>query len=386
MPDPAPAPAAASTFSDFARVIDHAVYRPLPEDWWIGATDVVGSTEAIARGRYKSVNMAGASAISAIMNALGGATFPFAFGGDGAILALAHEHRDEAARALARTARWSIERLGLELRAALIPLGDIRKAGHDVLVAHFAPSPAVSYAMFAGGGVEWADEQMKSGRYAVAPAPSGSRPDLSGLSCRWKPIAARNGVMLSVIVRRAPGVGEDDFSAAIDAAVSLMDGGRGRPVPASGPDFGPPWAGFELEASATAPDPAPPWFRLKLLTWRSFAWLVVKSGLTVAGFNGDRYRRQTALNSDFRKFQDGLNMTIDCTDEEARRIEAALDRFRRQGVIRFGTFRQSDALMTCIVPSYSHDGHFHFIDGAGGGYAEAARVMKQSIAKGRRHP
>jgi hypothetical protein len=32
--------------------------------------------------------------------------------------------------------------------------------------------------------------------------------------------------------------------------------------------------------------------------------------------------------------------------------------------------------MTCIVPSYTADNHFHFIDGAEGGYAEAARRLK----------
>ena len=48
-------------FEGFANVMDPARYRPLPDDWLIGLTDVVDSTKAIAAGRYKSVNTAGAS-------------------------------------------------------------------------------------------------------------------------------------------------------------------------------------------------------------------------------------------------------------------------------------------------------------------------------------
>ena len=89
--------------------------------------------------------------------------------------------------------------LQLNLRAALVPMRDIRAGGLDVRVARFKVSPDVSYAMFAGGGASWAEAQMKAGEYAIEPAPSGTRPDLTGLSCRWNPIEARNGEIVSII-------------------------------------------------------------------------------------------------------------------------------------------------------------------------------------------
>ena len=42
--------------------------------------------------------------------------------------------------------------------------------------------------------------------------------------------------------------------------------------------------------------------------------------------------------------------------------------------------RQSAALMTCIVPSIADDHHVHFVDGARGGYASAARRLKQGAS------
>ena len=60
-------------FRGFDRLMDPALYSALPEDWSIGVADVVESTKAIAAARYKAVNMAGASVIAAVTNALDGA-------------------------------------------------------------------------------------------------------------------------------------------------------------------------------------------------------------------------------------------------------------------------------------------------------------------------
>jgi hypothetical protein len=38
--------------------------------------------------------------------------------------------------------------------------------------------------------------------------------------------------------------------------------------------------------------------------------------------------------------------------------------------------RQRAALITCIVPSFMERDHIHFVDGASGGYAAAAAVLK----------
>lgn len=66
----------------FAQVADPSRFMPLPDDWVIGVSDVVDSTGAIAAGRYKAVNLAGAATISAVANALGGRLSLFVFGGE----------------------------------------------------------------------------------------------------------------------------------------------------------------------------------------------------------------------------------------------------------------------------------------------------------------
>ena len=61
-----------AVFRGFSSVMDPALYAALPDDWSIGIADIVESTKAIAEARYKAVNMAGASVIAAVTNALEG--------------------------------------------------------------------------------------------------------------------------------------------------------------------------------------------------------------------------------------------------------------------------------------------------------------------------
>src|SRR5882672_8137927 len=160
-------------FRGFASLMDPSLYSALPDDWSIGVADIVESTRAIAEARYKAVNMAGASVIAAVTNALEGREFPFVFGGDGASFAVPPDDLARAREALAATAIWVDESLDLVMRVALVPMAAVRAQGLDVHVARFGPSPNLSYAMFSGGGLGWAEAAMKRAEFAVAKAPPG---------------------------------------------------------------------------------------------------------------------------------------------------------------------------------------------------------------------
>ena len=55
------------SFDAFERVVDPSVFEAVASDSFVCLSDIVSSTAAIAEGRYKAVNMAGAAMISAIM-------------------------------------------------------------------------------------------------------------------------------------------------------------------------------------------------------------------------------------------------------------------------------------------------------------------------------
>jgi Protein of unknown function (DUF3095) len=369
-------------FEEFEGVADGDNYRPLPDSWVLATADIVGSTKAIASGRYKAVNMAGASVISAILNSVGRRDLPFVFGGDGAFVAIPGSAIEQTRQALAAVKTWVGEELQLELRTAIVPMSDIRAQGLDVRVARFQASSEIAYAMFTGGGASWAEAQMKSGNFAVAAAPPGTRPDLTGLSCRWNPIEAHHGEIVSIIAIPG-GAGTDaafqELVSDVVALASQQERG-GHPVPAGGPDIGFPPRGMEYEARAAAPKGKRLWAKIVILAQVVLTLVFDRLNRPLGGFDPKLYKSDVSRNSDFRKFDDGLKMTIDVGGEVLMKIESRLESGAKAGVCRYGLHRQNSALMTCIVPSPMTRDHMHFIDGAAGGYAMASSNLKARYA------
>ena len=361
-------------FEGFDRLVDADLYRPLPATWQVGLADIVSSTQAIAAGGYKAVNMAGASVITAVANAIGTPDFPFVFGGDGASFAVPADCVARAREALAASIVYVRDELALTLRAAMVGVSGIREQGLDVRIARFAPSPNVSYAMFSGGGLAWAERRMKQGAFAVAPAVAGSRPDLTGLSCRFESVPASRGVIVSLLVMPAQGEATPEFWTLLIALLDLTGDNKqaGRPVLRDSLRVKWPPSGLELEARARRKRGQPLWIERLNVAMRSLlSAMLFRFAVPFGRFRPDVYLGELVENSDFRKYDDGLRMTLDCSQDLADKIEGLLADSARRGIARYGLHRQSDALVTCFTPSLFGK-HFHFIDGAAGGYAMAA--------------
>ena len=129
--------------------------------------------------------------------------------------------------------------------------------------------------------------------------------------------------------------------------------------------------------------------RLKAALLYALGYFAYRVRLKAGDFDMNTYMASITTNADFRKFDDGLRMTLDCSpafaDELERRLSAAAD------YAQYGTFRQDNALLTCFVPTTENIGvasttssdtlrHIHFVDGAGGGYTMAAKAMKTRAA------
>jgi hypothetical protein len=364
--------------AEFSAVLDQGSYRRAPDDWLIAVTDVVSSRNAIAQGRYKAVNMAGVGVISALMNALGKHALPYIFSGDGAAAICAPQDREIVADTLARMVAWAREELDLELRAALIPVAAIRAEGYDLLVQAVRVSDSITNFAFHGGGLSRAEALMKAGKYAIPAAAAGSRPDLTGLSCRWSPITPTDGKIVSIIAESASGA-EERFSEVAQrllALIGMQMVGDGSPMPKEGPIGAWPPEGLGLEARAR-PEGYPLWLRkIGLYFWTLWAWFVFRFEINIGSFNARKYRQFTSLNTDYRKFQDGLRVTASLGDSELAGLTDFLEGERIAKNLRYGLCVQDSAILTCYVPSVMSDEHFHFLDGAGGGYAGAAENMK----------
>ena len=216
------------------RTFDEAHYRAAPDDWALVLTDIVGSTQAIAEGRHKTVNFVAAMAIAAARNLCAPESIPFLFGGDGAVLMVPPQHQPAVRQALARVRGAAWREHGLRLRVGMVPVSALRTQGCDVRVARYEPTPGNSFGVFAGGGVSVLEDAIRGRAWpelgALAEVPEilddGVPVDLSGLSCRWAPLQSQHGKMLTLILHDA------DDPGAVYAEVMRLAGQDGDPRPA----------------------------------------------------------------------------------------------------------------------------------------------------------
>jgi hypothetical protein len=379
--------------TDLDAALDPARYEAAPADWRLVITDIERSTEAIAHGRQKTVNMIAASCIAAVRNACVGQEIPFAFGGDGATLLVPPDRVDAALAALAGV-RASARTAGLVLRVGAMAVGDLRALGHGVLVARYEAAPGIIFAMFRGGGVAFLDRVLKGNEpeppacLIRAPA-EGAAPDLTGLSCRFEPIASRGGRTVSLV---AAMLGEhEDYRPVLSKVLEIASVNARPTSPATlAAAFSRTWLPnrknieMELDVLGAGDGTSRLRRRLSIVGGWLAAQVSLRLGIRMGGRSFRRELEEKVRNSDFAKADDGLQMVIDCTPDELARIEGYLMELETAGVLVFGLHVSDSALMTCLVDSAMENWHVHFIDGAGGGYAHAARMMKAKLAERRR--
>jgi hypothetical protein len=136
----------------FRDAVDPRHYKNAPRDWSVILTDVVGSTKAVAAGRYKDVNALGAGSIIAVCNALPEVDLPFVFGGDGATLLVPNDALDTVRGALRGLRGVAEQAFDLSLRCGVVPVSTLEDAGGPIGVAKYAPSPHITLALWRKNG------------------------------------------------------------------------------------------------------------------------------------------------------------------------------------------------------------------------------------------
>jgi hypothetical protein len=373
------------SFSDFSMVGVLDEYRPVPDDWVVLAADIVRSTDAVAEGRYKEVNMVGASVIAAVLNRVGRDRAPFVFGGDGAMLVVPAQDVQAACDALAGVVDLSRQVMELELRAAAIPVSYLRQQGGDVRVRKYQLSPGNHLAMILGDGLAIADRILKDPKEAAAFAVSVGDPELpplEGLSCRWEPLPAREGHIVSLILKPA---GRKTLPAVMDDIASrlgynpLADDKRSRLADKSRLRFRFPPTGLRYEVLLGAANN-------RLRGWaKSVIECVVfvianSTGWRIGPFDPKRYFEELSLNTDHRKIGDSLQLVLDLTPEQLSAVKSHLEAAYAAGELVFGMHVSETALMTCFVEDIGNSRHIHFVDGADGGLSMAAAEFKERRA------
>ena len=378
-------------FTKFSDLTNAAHYREVPEDWWIIVTDIVGSTKAIEQNRYKEVNLLGASSIVAILNQLKGKQIPFVFGGDGATVLIHNSDLKAIRPALIGAQRLARDVFSMELRTGLVPVTELLKRGAAIEVAKFAISEKSQIATIRGGGLQLVEKLIKNPlpefeKYRVVRLKDESEEcaNFEGLSCRWNPIKAQNGEIMSLLVMATvheEALSVKTYKEVIAFLESILDDKDSRPVTPEKVDRGLAFSSLIKEMKIQAMGQSR-FVHLRRFLTIMFEVAVMRilmwTGAKVKGwFTAEGYIRDLSANTDFQKFDDMIRMVRDCTKDQREKILVGLEKMKLERRIVYGAHFSNEALMTCLV--FQLDNHIHFVDGGGGGYALAAKQLKAQL-------
>lgn len=373
---------------DFAEVSHAEHYAALPDDWHVAVSDVEGSTIAVRQGRYKEVNLLGASSIISVLNAVKPAEIPFIFGGDGASLCVPAILVEKARAALAATQAMARREFNLRLRAGIVPVAAIRAAGHHVKVARIRTSANYIQAAFTGGGIQFAERLIKDlDKGKAHRIESESQPqaagDFSGLECRWDNIPSPHGEIVTLLVQAA---GADDdrdaltYRDVLDQIGAIYGIGQAaNPIVEQNMRLSLDGRKIGVEARIRSRSWLRSMYRLWMRIQSVIGQFVMDRGIRFAGVDWGAYRADVIANSDFRKFDDLLRHVLSGDTGQRDRLTAFLEARHVRGELAYGMHWSPTALMTCLI-FRRQGGHIHFVDGANGGYALASEDLKKRLA------
>ncbi len=106
--------------------------------------------------------------------------------------------------------------------------------------------------------------------------------------------------------------------------------------------------------------------------------VLIRFGVETSQTDWARYPVLFRSSTDYRKFDGVLRMVLAGGPGERARLEAVLERLYQAGRLAYGLHVSDRAVLTCLV--YERMGQqVHFVDGAGGGYTNAAVGFKKRL-------
>lgn len=372
----------------FFETSDPSHFHTLPEDWYVAVTDIENSTEAVNSGNYKSVNILGASSIVGLLNSVNRSEIPFTFGGDGCAICIPPSLYETTHKVLASSRQIGKSAYGLNLRAAIVPVGDILEAGYKVKVARFKVTEFYAQAVFRGGGLSYAEDLLKSpdvDSYQVAISEQVEQQvSFEGLECRWQEVGNKKKKVITILAKANPSIenGASVYRDVLNYMSETFDfDTKTNPIDSRqlSMHFSPGELMGEVKFRTFGMNTLQ---RLLYLMKMEFEVLLgkifMKFGYRSSATDWSLYKTDLALNSDHRKFDDMLRLVISGTEEQCAAMRDYLQEQHDASRLAYGIHISDKAMVTCMVFQY-HREHIHFVDGSEGGYVQASKNLKKQL-------
>lgn len=370
----------------FREVSNYEFYTPLPDNWHVALADIRGSTDAIRLGKYKEVNMAGASIIAALNNFFDNENIlPYLFGGDGSLIALPNDDIEQVKGLMAFCKKAVKDAYGLEMAVGLISMKELRGKGYDISVARLRLSEIIDQTIFWGSGVTFAEDYIKEHDTLKDVEPIEA--DFSGLECRWSQVPSNKDEVAAYIIQA---FGDDDEES-VDLYEECFQ--KIESIYGSDESFHP----IREDALQMTANPLLLGVEWKLRTQPptlvkriKHAAMMVSQLLTgiylmrfkkkTSATDWGEYKPDLVKHADYKKFGDGLRFVATGTIQQRMDLTDYLDEMFQKKKLAYGVHPSFAAMVTCYVRNYQSN-HIHFVDGTDGGYAKASQELKNRRKK-----
>ncbi|MCY7277410.1 MAG: DUF3095 domain-containing protein, partial [Phormidesmis sp. CAN_BIN44] len=313
-------------------------------------------------------------------NVAGAVDIPFVFGGDGASLLIPPTLLEETTRSLRSIQTLAKDEFDLSLRVGIVPVGVATQAGHPVDIAKLEISENYSQAVFMGGGLTYATNLVKDPAtahlYRLNLMEASSPANFLGLECRWQDIPSRYGETVSLLVLATQ---NEQYRDVIEQ-IQLIYGAGDRHNPITRDRLSLSFSPNKLIKETKLRASASHWFSklnylVKIELENLLGWMFMTFNLNIGGTDWSKYQDVVVAATDYRKFDDMLRMVIAGDALQREKLTDYLEKKYRSGNLVYGLHVSDRALLTCLV--FDRNGRqVHFVDGADGGYALAAKEMK----------
>lgn len=367
--------------SSFQNVADYSLYTSLPNDWYLALADIRGSTDAIRLGKFKEVNMAGASIIAALNNHFRKKNMlPYLFGGDGSLIALPNESIEQVKGLLAFCKEAVKNAYGLEMAIGVVTIKELKEQGHDVKAARLKLSDFMDQTIFWGSGITYAEELIKKENRLEGVVPVEA--DFSGLECRWQQVPSHKDEVAAYLIQ-SMGKSDDENMAIYETCfkkINTIYGSEEEYHPIRENALRMTANLFELGVEWKLRTQPPT--LLKKLKRAGMMIFELLTGIYLMKFNkrtsqtnwGD-YKPDLVRHADYKKFGDGLRFVATGTVSQRMELNRFLEEQFQARKLAYGVHSSFAAVVTCYVKNYQKN-HIHFVDGSDGGYAKASQELK----------
>ncbi len=363
-------------------ISNESLFADCPSDWNIITTDIKDSTASIKSGKHQLVNLIATGSIIASLNIAHkeDIELPFFFGGDGAAVLVPSIITKDVLYALYEHRQNANKNFGIDLRVGTMAVAEVYQNGHKLKIAKAQVTKSLVSPVIVGSGLRFAEQVLKHGEYAEEKNIDHLTGGLSleGMHCRWNEIKAPNSEnqVISLLVEVNEPSAQHKLMGEIMYQLEIIYGDikTRNPISIRQLSLNPSFKKIKQEIKVR-------------LGGDHFFKMLGTSFLTKIGKhylpnskNGRRYLSSLVESSDTLVIDGRINTVISGTQAQCEALISMLSKYEVAGEITFGYHITDASIISCYVRTMDSD-HIHFVDGLGGGYTQASKMLKAKNKK-----